>query len=93
MRKSDCTSVSEKVFWLMLDYRWWTFWQLQEAIKDHFGGKFYGEPTISAAIREIRKKDFRMNHGIPNKIPDPVLKRSLSNGSGYQYSLDKAMRS
>lgn len=84
-RAEQMKTVSERVFWLMLDFDWWTFWKLQEAIQKRWG-RFYGEPTISAAIREIRKSHFRKKWQIPDFIPDPIAKQRF--GKAYQYRLN-----
>ncbi len=91
MDKLDCASVSEKVYWCMLDFRPWTFWELQQRIQNEFKS-FYGEPTISAAIREIRKQPFRKKWNVPITVVDPVLKTRRQNGRGYQYRLNRTIK-
>mgnify|MGYP003150067181 FL=1 len=47
-------SLDDCVYLCMRNGRWWTFWDLQKTIKERTG-KFYGEPTISASIRNLIK--------------------------------------
>jgi len=80
----------DAVFEIMSDGRPWTFWGLQEAI-NHRYDCYYGEPTISAGIRALRRYDKRKKYGLPlsgevlfkERIPssDGTLAR------GYQYRL------
>ena len=78
-------SVDERVFYFMKDFSWWTFWDLQQRIKDDFG-VFYGEPTISAAIRELRKSHSRAKFDFP-KEGEVVERERIPNGKGYRYRL------
>ena len=73
------------VFIKMRDFKPWTFWELQEAIKKDFG-VFYGEPTISAAIRELRKTHARQKYNFPT-AGEVVIKDRRSNRKGYTYRL------
>ena len=54
-------SINDCVYKCMQDGRWWTFWELQKTIKEK-ANKFYGEPSISAAIRDLRKDPFRIKY-------------------------------
>ena len=78
-------SLLDFVFAQMRNCKPWTFWELQEAIKKDFG-KFYGEPTISAAIRELRKSHARIKYNLPQS-GEVVLKERRLSGKGYTYRL------
>ena len=78
-------SLQDCVFIKMRDFKPWTFWLLQEAIERDFG-VFYGEPTISAAIRELRKPHARIKYNLPPS-GEIVVKRRRSSGKGYSYKL------
>tara|TARA_B100000519_G_scaffold2391_1_gene2303 strand:+ start:177 stop:470 length:294 start_codon:yes stop_codon:yes gene_type:complete len=73
------------VFAEMRNCKPWTFWELQEAIRNDFGN-FYGEPTISAAIRELRKPHARIKYNLPQS-GEVVLKERRLSGKGYTYRL------
>lgn len=73
------------VYQCMKDGRYWTFWELQDVIKTK-AGKFYGEPTISAAIRNLRKDECRNRFQLPS-TGEVVEKKRISGGKGYQYKL------
>lgn len=64
---------------------WWTFWDLQRVIKTNTG-TFYGEPSISAAIRNIRKYKCRQRYNLP-LTGELILKRRIDNKQGYEYRL------
>ena len=70
---------------LASDGQYWTFWNIQAKINATWG-KFYGEPTISAAIRNLRKDYARARYGFPAS-GEVVEKRLRSNGKGYEYKL------
>ncbi len=71
----------------MSDGRWWTFWELQDAIQRNTG-KFYGEPTISAAIRNMRKYECRVRFGLPLDMGVEIItKKRISGGKGYKYRM------
>ncbi len=63
----------------------WTFWSLQEKINQKTG-KFYGEPSISAAIRNVRKPYMRERWSLPHS-GEVVIKERIPSGKGYQYRL------
>ena len=69
------TSLNDYVWKCMSDERYWTFWELQDVIKKNTG-QLYGEPSISAAIRNLSKQ------------PAPDLKESLvlKNAKGHPYA-------
>ena len=62
----------------------WTFWTLQEKIQAKTG-RFYGEPTISQAIRNIRKQHMRAKYNLPDG--EVVLKERIPDSTGYYYKL------
>ena len=67
---------------------YWTFWELQYAIKEKTG-TFYGEPSISAAIRNIRKADRRAKYNLP-PYGEVIEKKRRTAGKGYKYKLIRA---
>tara|TARA_Y100001938_G_C8081904_1_gene429661 strand:- start:2167 stop:2457 length:291 start_codon:yes stop_codon:yes gene_type:complete len=52
---------------------WWTYWSLQRVIKNK-SGILYGEPSISAAIRNMRKPKQREKYNL-RKHGDPLESR------------------
>jgi hypothetical protein len=64
---------------------WWTYWSLQRVIKQR-SGKFYGEPSISAAIRNLRKEKAREKYNL-KPYGETVERRKIKNGKGYEYKL------
>lgn len=78
-------TLQDCVFAEMRNFKPWTFWDLQQAIKNDFG-VFYGEPTISAAIRELRKTHARLKYNFP-KSGEVVIKDRRINRKGYTYRL------
>ena len=82
---SKPNSVTDYVYLAMSNGQWWTFWELQDVIKRNIG-KFYGEPTISAAIRELRKYEPRKKYGLPLN-GEIVIKRKIQNRKGNEYRL------
>ena len=74
------------------DGRWWTFWEIQDEIKQRTG-KFYGEATISAAIRNMRKIDCRERFGFPTDMSvEVIFKKRRTEGKGYKYRLATEVR-
>tara|TARA_R100000353_G_scaffold175924_1_gene147788 strand:+ start:2009 stop:2281 length:273 start_codon:yes stop_codon:yes gene_type:complete len=82
---SKPNSVTDYVYLAMRDGQWWTFWELQDIIKINVG-KFYGEPTISASIRELRKFEQRKKYGLPLN-GEIVIRKKILNKKGNQYRL------
>ena len=82
---SKPNSVTDYVYLAMSNGQWWTFWELQDVIKRNVG-KFYGDPTISAAIRELRKYEPRKKYGLPLN-GEIVIKRKIQNRKGNEYRL------
>ena len=85
LKMSKAKSITDFVFLCMRDGCWWTFWELQEVIKTKTG-KFYGEPSISAAIRDLRKAPYRLKYGLQSS-GETIEKRRIINGKGYKYKL------
>lgn len=82
---SKPSSVTDYVYLAMRNGQWWTFWDLQDVINNNVG-KFYGEPTISAAIRELRKYEPRKKYGLPLN-GEIVIKRKIKHKKGNEYRL------
>lgn len=76
---------NDLVFTMMSDFKPWTFWGLQQTISEKYG-EFYGEPSISAAIRDLRKTEARTRYNLP-LTGEVVLKEKRASGKGYQYRL------
>lgn len=76
---------NDLVFTIMSDFKPWTFWDLQQTISEKYG-EFYGEPSISAAIRDIRKPEARKKYNLP-PTGEVVVKEKRPAGKGYQYRL------
>ena len=81
--KPNC--LDDYVFVCMRNGKWWPFWELQQVIKEKTG-KFYGEPTISAAIRNLRKDYARVKYNL-SPIDEVVEKKRLWNSNGWKYRL------
>lgn len=81
--KPNC--LDDYVFVCMRNGKWWTFWELQQVIKEKTG-KFYGEPTISAAIRNLRKDYARVKYNL-SPCDEVVEKKRLWNSNGWKYRL------
>jgi len=86
MVKKNLT-LDDCVFLCMNKGGWWSFWELQAMIKEKTG-KFYGEPTISASIRNLRKEPARLKYGL-SKYDEVVFKKRIENGKGFKYKLAK----
>lgn len=78
-------SINDCLYKCMQDGRWWTFWDLQAIIKEK-AGKFYGEPSISAGIRDFRKMPFRLKYDLP-LTAEVVERKRITGGKGYKYRL------
>jgi transposase len=78
-------TLNDCVYLCMRDNGWWTFWKLQQKIKDKTG-VFYGEPSISAAIRDLRKEPQRKKYNLAN-FGEVVEKRKIFNSKGFEYKL------
>ncbi len=79
-------TLDELVFFRMLNGNWWTFWHLREAFKEK--NYYYGEPSISAAIRNLRKDYNRKKFNLP--LDGEIVESRRQNGKkGYEYRLTK----
>ena len=78
-------TLDECVYLCLKDGAWWTFWHLQDTIINKTG-TMYGEPSISAAIRNLRKLDRRAKFDFP-PFGEVIEKRRRPTGKGYQYKL------
>ena len=78
-------TLDDCVYFCMRDGRYWTFWELQSAIKQKTG-KFFGEPSISAAIRNLRKDPARLKYDLP-RFGEVIEKKRRASGKGYKYKL------
>lgn len=78
-------TLDDCVYLCMRNGKWWTFWKLQQTIKNKTG-KFYGEPSISAAIRDLRKEPQREKYKL-KPYGEVIEKRRLFNSNGYEYKL------
>lgn len=94
-------SVTDLVFLVFLKAQekniWLTFKDIQNKILDVYRAngfsegyimknKFYGTPTISAAIRNIRNANARWDYELPD-FDEVVIKRKRLNSKGYEYKL------
>ena len=80
-------SINDCIYLCMGDGRWWTFWELQDVIKQK-ANKFYGEPSISAGIRDLRKHPCRVKYNLP-MTGEIVMRKRIDGGKGYKYRLIK----
>lgn len=85
-KKASKKTLDDFIFLCMLNGKNWTFWQLRDVIFTNTG-KSYGEPTISASIRNLRKTDRRAKYNLPMS-GEVVVKRKLDDGAGYEYKLN-----
>ncbi len=83
--KTNKLTLDDCVYLCMRKGGYWTFWELQSMIKEKTG-KFYGEPTISASIRNLRKEPARKKYNL-NWHGEVVEKRKRSTGKGFEYKL------
>jgi len=78
-------TLDDCVYLCLRNGKWWTFWEIQNEIKLR-ENKFFGEPSISAAIRNLRKHRCRLKYGL--KMTGEVIdRRRRLEGKGYQYKL------
>ena len=79
-------TLDDMVYLCMKDgITWWTYWSLQRVIKNK-SGTFYGEPSISASIRNLRKEKQRQRYNL-KKHGEVIEKRRIKNGKGYEFRL------
>ena len=76
-------TLNDCVYLCMKDGNWWTYWTLQKVIKERTG-TFYGEQSISAAIRNLRKDKQKEKYRLPD---DAVIREKITNQKGYKYRL------
>jgi hypothetical protein len=69
----------------MRNGKWWNFWTLRKVIINNTGVS-YGEPSISAAIRDLRKVPQRVKFNLPME-GEVIEKRRMFNSKGYEYKL------
>ena len=82
-------TLEDCVFLCMRNGEYWTFWDLQKTIKEKTN-TFYGEPTISTAIRNLRKDYARAKYGLnPDMSFEVVVKKRMDNSKGWKYRLIK----
>ncbi len=87
---SKANSITDFVYLCMRDGSWWTFWELQDVIKTKTG-KYYGEPSLSAAIRDLRKTPYREKYDL-QMWGEVVEKKRITNGKGYKYKLTTGVK-
>ena len=85
MTKKRKHTLDDMVYLLMRDGKYHTFWSLQQEIQRR-SGRFFGEPTISASIRNLRQPDRREKYNLP-KYGEIINKKRRSTGKGYEYCL------
>ena len=78
-------TLDDCVYLCMRNGNWWTFWQLQQKIKAKVG-IYYGEPSISAAIRDLRKQPQREKYNL-KPLGEVVIKKRMFNSKGYEDKL------
>ena len=62
-----------------------TFWEIQQMINQNTG-KFFGEPSISAAIRDLRNEGPRSKYEL-HPYNEVVEKRRRKGSKAYEYKL------
>tara|TARA_R100000773_G_C4217166_1_gene115706 strand:+ start:1040 stop:1306 length:267 start_codon:yes stop_codon:yes gene_type:complete len=85
MQKTDL-SLDKCIYICMKDGHWWTFWDLRRVIYRNTG-KHYGEPTISAGIRNLRKDYNREFFNLPRYPKEIIVKKRIEGSKGYKYRL------
>lgn len=78
-------TLDDFIYMCMRNGKWWTFWELQQTIKNKTG-KFFGEPTISAAIRNMRKDYAREKYDL-SMYDEVIEKKRMWNSKGWKYKL------
>tara|TARA_R110000796_G_scaffold126135_5_gene240807 strand:- start:62 stop:340 length:279 start_codon:yes stop_codon:yes gene_type:complete len=84
--KNKKLSLDECVYRFMRGGSYWTFWELRDAIGS-VTGQWFGEPSISAAIRNMRKDYAREQFELP-KFGEVIEKKRRVDGKGYKYKLN-----
>tara|TARA_R100001510_G_C7641490_1_gene199089 strand:- start:319 stop:597 length:279 start_codon:yes stop_codon:yes gene_type:complete len=85
MTKNKKYTLDDCVYLCMSRGGYWTFWELQRMIKENTGN-FYGEPTISASIRNLRKYEQRTKYNLP-LTGEVIDRKRRTEGKGYKYKL------
>ena len=78
-------SVTDCVYLCLRKGRYMMFHEIKEMINQNTG-KYYGEATISAAIRDLRNEGPRAKYGL-HPYEEVVIKRRRKNSKGYEYKL------
>jgi hypothetical protein len=78
-------TLDDCIYRCMRDGNYWTFWELQSHIKEKTG-MFFGEPSISAAIRNMRKDYARKIYNLP-AFGEVIEKKRRTSGKGFKYKL------
>tara|TARA_Y100001972_G_C7554901_1_gene278832 strand:+ start:399 stop:788 length:390 start_codon:yes stop_codon:yes gene_type:complete len=78
-------TIHEALFFFLKNGNKYTFWELRSRILEEYG-QSYGEPSISAALRDFRKNQYRIKFDLPSFDFDPVIKKKRKGGRGYEYS-------
>jgi len=78
-------SVTDCVYLCLRKGRYMMFHEIKEMITSNTG-KFYGEATISAAIRDLRNEEPRIRYEL-HPYNEVVVKRKRANSKGYEYKL------
>ena len=66
------------------DGKWHTFWDIQE--KTQQINAYFGETSISASIRNMRKRRCRTKYNL-SKYGEVIEKRRRKHGKGWEYRL------
>ena len=78
-------TLDDAVFLTMRNGHYWTYWDLQRVIKNNTG-TFYGENSIAAATRNMRKDYCRIKYNLPMH-KEVLVSRRIAGGKGYEYKL------
>lgn len=77
-------SLDDCVYLCMRSGQWWNFWDLKKEFETK--GYYFGEPSISASIRNLRKGPAREKYNLP-KFGEVIEKRKISGSKGFEYRL------
>ena len=80
-------SITDSVYLCLRKGSYMTFWEIQKMIKENTG-KFFGEPSISAAIRDLRNEGPRQKYDL-HPYKEVVDKRRRKGSKDYEYILIK----
>lgn len=78
-------SITDSVYLCLRKGRYMTFWEIQQMINQNTG-KFFGEPSISAAIRDLRNEGPRSKYEL-HPYNEVVEKRRRKGSKAYEYKL------